>query len=200
MAARAFGFMALLSTIVLLGCTGLNKDAMQHAEMKSSTRARVRLDTVWRVQQMEADTTFGIMKDAVLVGGQVVAIDASTQRLAVISETTGVVRELVGRKGRGPSEFQQIQGLGIWRDSLLLVRDPGNARMIAVHPRTARIGISVVSGLAAVTANSTCSFSTGELLIAGIGTAVLTLLDSAGREVWKIQNGLDPISWTPDSP
>jgi hypothetical protein len=177
----------VLVSMVFLACAGLHKDVMQHADMSSATKANVSVDTIWQVQQTEQDTVFGVMSDALLIGAHVVTIDRSAQRLVILDGATGAVQQLFGRKGRGPTEFQELAGLDDGLDSLLLVRDRGNARLTGVRLRPARLDTVLLAGVAAVGANSSCRYRSGELLLAGAGPSVLTLFGSKGQILWSVE-------------
>jgi hypothetical protein len=154
--------------------------------MGSATRIRASIDTVWRTVQVEQDTVFGTLKDAVEVDSHVVAIDASMQRLILLDGRTGAVRSLVGRKGSGPGEFRQVQGLGVWRDSLLLVRDALNARITTWRLQTLSLDSTSFTGAAVPPLTGLCAFADGSLLMAGIGTSLLSRVDSSRRVTWDV--------------
>lgn len=147
--------------------------------MVTSKRLRTSFDTLWRIRQAEQDTIFGTMKDAVIVGTHVITADASTQRLVILNGDNGTVQSIVGRKGGGPNEFRQIQGLLSWRDSIVIVRDAQNARITAWDLEPFELDSTLLSGSVVPALTGVCSFEKGGVLTAGVGSSAVALLDAS---------------------
>jgi len=83
----------------------------------------------WRVDGSEAGEPFADLRDYVLLkNGHLWALDFKDQNIRRY-DTDGKFLSLVGRKGAGPGEMQNANGMAVAPDGTVWVNDPSNARI-----------------------------------------------------------------------
>lgn len=82
----------------------------------------------------EGPTAFGLIKGLVaLDDGRIAVLDAMAQEIRIFAPD-GTHLRTFGRKGAGPGEMQDANGMVLGPDGLIRVNDPSNARISFFHP------------------------------------------------------------------
>jgi hypothetical protein len=98
---------------------------------RNSTVAQTTLQAreVWRIDGSEAGEPFGDLRDFVsLPDGSLWVLDFKDQNIRRYS-ATGKLLGVVGRKGSGPGEMANANGLAVAPNGMVWVNDPSNARI-----------------------------------------------------------------------
>jgi hypothetical protein len=106
---RALG--AWIACLVLVACATPDSDGSESTRNESGVRREVALDSVFTLTGQEAGLSFA---DPDLVAeqrnGDLVLVDRHYQHVA-IHDSTGRVKVRFGRRGQGPDEFNDVEGV-----------------------------------------------------------------------------------------
>jgi hypothetical protein len=85
-----------------------------------------------RLGNAEGSAEYGFARVASLVVGKDGTIYVSDSRAGTLRayDSIGKYIRTIGRKGRGPGEFMRADGLGQLPDGRLVIKDPGNQRLV----------------------------------------------------------------------
>lgn len=160
--ARTVAIIALLLAGLTGGCDPADEPAEDFpgaSVVRNGTQGRWSAGEAWRLSPLvrigspdgDERDTFGMIVGFALDGlGRVWIADGLQQNVRVYTEDGTYVRT-VGRKGRGPQEFQSIGGIALGSDGNLWVPDFGNMRfavydtsgsLVTTHRRDYRISVT----------------------------------------------------------
>ncbi len=165
--------MMKLRTFGRSGAAALLVSALLHPD--AGAQARWRLQEIARVGGAEEGlTSFNEIRDLQLdAKGQVWVLDAQVQSLRLIAADGKSVREL-GRKGKGPGEITQANGIQRAPDGRMVLRDHSNGGFQLYNPDGSEAGRVLVN-------------------FGGYGYWWIAGIDSAARvaEDWSVRRGTD---------
>lgn len=115
---------------------------MVNAPPAEGIRPTWRLEEELRIGSVDGDgpAAFGQIKGmGVLPDGRIAVLDAQAQEVRVFG-ADGVHLATHGRKGAGPGEFVNANGLVVGSEGLIRVHDPRNARLTVLDPDSGVVG------------------------------------------------------------